>query len=81
MPAEVSSFTTWKRFLTSSLSSTADGSSMMISLMSCDSARAMLTICLFAALSWPTSVLGDRLAWPEPAEAAPGSDERPRSAA
>ena len=32
--AEVSSLTTWKRFLTSSLSSTADGSSMMISLMS-----------------------------------------------
>ena len=56
--------TTWKRFLTSSVSSTADGSSMMISLMSCERARAMLTICLFAALRCPTSVFGDRFAWP-----------------
>ena len=37
---------------------------MMMSLMSCDSARAMLTICLFAALSCPTSVWGERFAWP-----------------
>ncbi len=56
--------TTAKRFLTSSLSRTAEGSSMMISLMSCDSARAMLTICLLAALSEPTSVCGERLECP-----------------
>ena len=43
---------------TSSLSSTADGSSMMINLASCDSARAMLTICWEAAESWPTSAVG-----------------------
>ena len=40
---------------TSSLSSTADGSSMMISRASCDRARAMLTICCAAADSEPTS--------------------------
>ena len=34
---------------------------MMMSLMSCESARAMLTICLLAALSCPTSVWGERL--------------------
>ena len=41
---------------------------MMISLMSCDSARAMLTICLLAALSWPTSAFGEQVRVAEPAE-------------
>src|SRR4028118_2085122 len=45
---------TVKRRWTSSLSSTAEGSSMMIRRASCDSARAMLTICWEAADSEPT---------------------------
>ena len=49
---------------TSSLSSTADGSSMMINRASCDSARAMLTICWEAAESWPTSAVGRISGWP-----------------
>ena len=49
---------------TSSLSRTADGSSMMISLASCDSARAMLTICCDAADSEPTSAVGRISGWP-----------------
>ena len=49
---------------TSSLSSTADGSSMMISCASCDSARAMLTICCAAADSEPTSAAGRISGWP-----------------
>ena len=58
MPCAVSSSTTRKRFFTSSESSTALGSSMMMSFVSCESARAMLTICLFAAESVPTSRCG-----------------------
>ena len=37
---------------------------MMISLVSCDSARAMLTICLLAAESVPTSAVAEMLPWP-----------------
>ncbi len=43
---------------TSSLSSTADGSSMMINFASCERARAMLTVCWEAAESEPTSAPG-----------------------
>ena len=43
---------------TSSLSRTADGSSMMINFASCERARAMLTICWDAAESEPTSAPG-----------------------
>ncbi len=49
----------WKRFSTSSPSSTADGSSITISLASRDSARATETICLPAADSVPTSLVGE----------------------
>ena len=49
---------------TSSLSSTADGSSMTISRVSWDSARAMLTICCAAADSEPTSAAGGISGWP-----------------
>lgn len=44
-----------KRLSTSSGSSAADGSSITISRTSCDSARAMDTICCCAADSSPTS--------------------------
>ncbi len=47
-----------------SASSTADGSSMMMSFTSCESARAIATICLLAALNWLTSTWGERAPCP-----------------
>ncbi len=55
---------TRNRFSTSALSSTADGSSITMSLASWDSALAMLTTCLPAADSVPTSRVGRMSGWP-----------------
>ena len=55
---------TRKRFSTSPWSSTADGSSRMSRRVSCDSARAMLTICCAAGESWPTDRLAGISGWP-----------------
>ena len=59
---------TWKRRSTSPASRTADGSSMMMSFVSWDSARAMLTICCPAADRLPTSADGRDLGVAEPLE-------------
>src|SRR4051794_17852880 len=55
---------TWKRWSTSSLSRTAEGSSMTMSFVSWESARAMLTICCDAADREPTSAVGRISGWP-----------------
>ena len=64
IPFAARSLTTRKRLATSSESRTADGSSMMISLASWESARAIETTCLPAAESCSTSVVGEMLEWP-----------------
>ena len=64
MPCAVSSRMIRNRLPTSSWASTALGSSMMISRASCDSARAMLTICLPAAGSDRTIRPAGSRAWP-----------------
>ena len=69
---------TRKRRSTSSLSSTADGSSMTISRASWDSARAMLTICCAAADSVPTSAVGRISGWPSRASSSRGRRGWPR---
>ncbi len=53
-PSAVRSRMTRKRLSTSPWSSTAEGSSRMSSRVSCDRARAMLTICWAAGESRPT---------------------------
>ena len=55
---------TWKRRSTSPASRTADGSSMMMSFASWESARAIETICWPAAERSPTSVEGEISVWP-----------------
>ena len=55
---------TRKRFCTSCWSSTADGSSITMSRVSWESARAMLTICWAAGESVPTSRSARISAWP-----------------